>query len=312
MSNRKNSRVSFHRTLRLLAEILKNFSLQTLPNGKSKLLEKFSPLKNPKATSKRCGLVVACNTKKFAWYPSGEDEVLFIVRDNSDRKRAELALRLAKQQSERLLLNILPRSIAERLKQTTGAIAEQYESVSILFADIVGFTPLSAQMSPIELVELLNQIFSEFDKLADKHGLEKIKTIGDAYMVVGGLPERKPGHLEAIAAMALDMQAAMPQFQTPKLAQLRGENSLKIRIGISTGSVVAGVIGMKKFIYDLWGDTVNVASRMEAQGEPGKIQVTANARDTLRDLYHFSEQRKISVKGKGDMITYWLLGKNEG
>ncbi|MBP0021123.1 MAG: response regulator [Cyanobacteria bacterium SBLK] len=241
--------------------------------------------------------------------PSGENEVLFMVRDNSDRKRAELALRLAKQQSERLLLNILPRSIAERLKQTTGAIAEQYDSVSILFADIVGFTPLSAQMSPIELVELLNQIFSEFDKLADKHGLEKIKTIGDAYMVVGGLPERKPDHLEAIAAMALDMQVAMPQFKTAKLEQLRGENALQIRIGISTGSVVAGVIGMKKFIYDLWGDTVNVASRMEMQGEPDKIQMTADARAKLGDRYHFEKRGTISVKGKGDMTTYWLLGK---
>ncbi|MEM9543830.1 MAG: adenylate/guanylate cyclase domain-containing protein [Cyanobacteria bacterium P01_E01_bin.42] len=243
--------------------------------------------------------------------PSGENEVLFMVRDNSDRKRAELALRLAKQQSERLLLNILPRSIAERLKQTTGAIAEQYDSVSILFADIVGFTPLSAQMSPIELVELLNQIFSEFDKLADKHGLEKIKTIGDAYMVVGGLPEPKADHLEAIAAMALDMQAAMPQFTTAKLVQLHGEHALQIRIGISTGSVVAGVIGMKKFIYDLWGDTVNVASRMEMQGEPGRIQMTANARAKLSDRFHFQERGTISVKGKGEMKTYWLLGQEE-
>ncbi|MGK7925550.1 MAG: adenylate/guanylate cyclase domain-containing protein [Spirulina sp.] len=241
--------------------------------------------------------------------PSGKNEVLFMVRDNSDRKRAELALRLAKQQSERLLLNILPRSIADRLKQTTGAIAEQYDSVSILFADIVGFTPLSAQMSPIELVELLNQIFSAFDKLADEYGLEKIKTIGDAYMVVGGLPERKPGHLEAIADMALAMQAAMPQFEIP---QLQEERSLQIRIGISTGSVVAGVIGMKKFIYDLWGDTVNVASRMEAQGEPGKIQMTADAREKLGDRYHFHKRGEISVKGKGEMTTYWLLGKDEG
>ncbi|WP_204105307.1 MULTISPECIES: adenylate/guanylate cyclase domain-containing protein [Spirulina sp. CCY15215] len=242
--------------------------------------------------------------------PSGEDEVLFMVRDNSDRKRAELALRLAKQQSERLLLNILPRSIADRLKQNTGPIAEQYDSVSILFADIVGFTPLSAQMSAIELVELLNQIFSEFDRLADQYDLEKIKTIGDAYMVVGGLPERKPDHLEAIADMALAMQAAMPQFHTNKLTQIQGEQTLQIRIGISTGSVVAGVIGSKKFIYDLWGDTVNIASRMEAQGEPGKIQMTADARAILGDGYRFSEKRKISVKGKGEMTTYWLLGKS--
>lgn len=243
--------------------------------------------------------------------PSGEDEVLFMVRDNSDRKRAELALRLAKQQSERLLLNILPRSIADRLKQSTGPIAEQYDSVSILIADIVGFTPLSAQMSAIELVELLNQIFLEFDRLAEEYDLEKIKTIGDAYMVVGGLPERKPNHLEAIADMALAMQAAMPKFHTPKLTELQGEQNLQIRIGISTGSVVAGVIGSKKFSYDLWGDTVNVASRMEAQGEPGKIQITANAREILGDRYYFSEERTISVKGKGEMTTYWLLGKDE-
>jgi PAS domain S-box-containing protein len=229
---------------------------------------------------------------------------LSTIVDVTEQKRAELALRLAQQKSERLLLNVLPSAIAERLKHQTGAIAEQYDEVTILFADIVNFTPLATRLSPIELVNLLNKIFSTFDKLADEYGLEKIKTIGDAYMVVGGLPNPKADHAEAIANMALAMQAAMGKFQA------EDDQNLQIRIGINTGSVVAGVIGIKKFIYDLWGDAVNIASRMESQGEPGRIQVTTATQRRLQKQYTLSRRGRIQVKGKGKMTTYWLTGIN--
>src|SRR5919202_3061367 len=226
-----------------------------------------------------------------------------IQADISDRIKAEQALRLEKNKSERLLLNILPKPIAEQLKQFQGSLAQQFAEATILFADIVGFTPLSAQMPPLELLDLLNQIFSVFDKLAEKHGVEKIKTIGDAYMVAGGLPVPKDNHALAIAQMALDMQQAIQKFQTQQ-----GE-SFQIRIGINTGPVVAGVIGIKKFSYDLWGDAVNVASRMESSGIPGRIQVTAATKERLQDKFLFEERGAIAVKGKGDMISYWLIGR---
>ncbi|WP_254174276.1 adenylate/guanylate cyclase domain-containing protein [Planktothrix pseudagardhii] len=217
-------------------------------------------------------------------------------------------LRLEKERSEQLLLNILPEAIAEQLKQDTKAIASAIEEVTILFADIVGFTPLSSKVPPIELVGVLNEMFSIFDNLAEQNGLEKIKTIGDAYMVVGGLPLPKPNHAEAIADMALGMQAAMSQFQAP-LERFNIGSQFQIRIGINTGSVVAGVIGIKKFIYDLWGDAVNIASRMESSGEPGRIQVTEATYERIKDQYHFEKRGKISIKGKGEMTTYWLVGK---
>ncbi|MDY7013743.1 MAG: adenylate/guanylate cyclase domain-containing protein [Cyanobacteriota bacterium] len=207
------------------------------------------------------------------------------------------------EKSERLLLNILPAAIAQRLKQDRSPIAEQFNEVTILFADLVGFTPLSARLSPIQLVNLLDRLFSEFDRLAEQFGLEKIKTIGDAYMVAAGLPLPKPDHAEAMAEMALSMQEAVATVR-----QDRGE-SLQIRIGMHTGSVVAGVIGTHKFIYDLWGDTVNTASRMESHGLPGKIHVTEEVYRRLRDRYRFELRGELQVKGKGQMITYWLLGK---
>jgi adenylate cyclase len=217
-------------------------------------------------------------------------------------------LRLEKERSEQLLLNILPEAIAEQLKQDTKAIASAIEEVTILFADIVGFTPLSSQVPPIELVSVLNEMFSIFDHLAEQHGLEKIKTIGDAYMVVGGLPLPKLNHAEAIADMALEMQAALSQFQAP-LERFNIGSKFQIRIGINTGSVVAGVIGIKKFIYDLWGDAVNIASRMESSGEPGRIQVTEATYERIKDQYIFEKRGKIPIKGKGEMMTYWLVGK---
>ncbi|NES25381.1 MAG: adenylate/guanylate cyclase, partial [Symploca sp. SIO3E6] len=219
------------------------------------------------------------------------------------RKQAEEALRYQQEQTERLLLNILPQPIAERLKHEQGTIAENFAEVTVLFADIVGFTELSAKISAPELVELLNAIFSKFDKLAEQHGLEKIKTIGDAYMVVGGLPRIQPNHAEAIAEMAMDMQAAIADLSQ----EMRQD--FHIRIGINTGPVVAGVIGVSKFIYDLWGDAVNTASRMESHGVSGKIHLTASTHKYLRDKYLFEDRGQIRVKGKGEMNTYFLVGK---
>ena len=205
--------------------------------------------------------------------------------------------------SERLLLNILPQPIAERLKQSEGVIADNFPDVTVLFADIVDFTKLSARVPPADVVAMLNAVFSKFDQLAEKHGLEKIKTIGDAYMVVGGLPTPRPDHAEAVADMALDMRGAVA-------GRLRATGSLlTVRIGINTGPVIAGVIGTKKFIYDLWGDTVNIASRMESLGAPAGIQVTAATYERLRDRYLFERRGTVQVKGKGEMVTYQLVGR---
>jgi PAS domain S-box-containing protein len=225
------------------------------------------------------------------------------ISDVTARKVAREALRYQQEQTEQLLLNILPEAIAERLKRYQNTIADSFEGVSVLFADIVGFTEFSARTSPTELVKILNLIFSKFDQLAERHGLEKIKTIGDSYMVVAGLPTPRSDHANAIAQMALDMQAEMV-----RLGEQTGE-AFKLRIGINSGPVVAGVIGIKKFFYDLWGDTVNVASRMESQGVDGAIQVTATTYELLQDKYLFEERGVIFVKGKGDMSVYLLTGK---
>ncbi|MCL1470358.1 adenylate/guanylate cyclase domain-containing protein [Argonema antarcticum] len=206
------------------------------------------------------------------------------------------------QKSQELLLNILPEQIVKQLKQNPAAIAEQFNEVTILFADLVGFTPLAARLKPIEIVNLLNEIFSSFDAQAEHLGLEKIKTIGDAYMVAAGLPIPRADHAEAIADMALAMQAALDRVCT-KLGE-----DIQIRIGINTGIVIAGVIGTRKFIYDLWGDAVNIASRMESSSEPGSIQVTKATYERLKDKYVLQKRGIIKVKGKGEMVTYWLVG----
>ncbi|PPT07883.1 Adenylate cyclase [Geitlerinema sp. FC II] len=215
------------------------------------------------------------------------------------------ALAEERERAENLLLNILPETIVDRLKHDRSAIAESFDEVSILFADIVGFTPLSARLTPIELVDLLNLMFSTFDRLAEQFGLEKIKTIGDAYMVASGLPIPRSDHAEAMAEMALEMQAAVRRFHD------EGGHTFQIRIGINTGVVVAGVIGTKKFIYDLWGDAVNVASRMESSGEPGRIQVTQATYNILKNKYILESRGTVKVKGKGEMSTYWLKGRQE-
>jgi class 3 adenylate cyclase len=220
-----------------------------------------------------------------------------------DRRQAEAALRTEQSKYERLLLNILPQAIVDRLKSYEGSIAERFDEATILFADIVDFTPLSARMSALELVDLLNQIFSEFDLLADRFGLEKIKTIGDAYMAVGGVPVPRADHAEAVIEMAIAMRAEIRRFRRDTGRPLR------LRIGINTGAVVAGVIGIKKFSYDLWGDAVNIASRMESQGLPGKIQVTEATYRQLSDRYHFERWANLNVKGRGRMTTYLLVGR---
>lgn len=227
-----------------------------------------------------------------------------IVEDITERKQAEAALRAEQEKSERLLLNILPQEIATQLKQEQGAIATRFDQVTVLFSDIVNFTGIAARLSPTELVNLLNEIFSAFDHLAEQYGLEKIKTIGDAYMVVGGLPAPRDDHAEAIAKMALEMQQVISQFSTPDGEQFR------LRIGINTGPVVAGVIGIRKFSYDLWGDTVNVASRMESHGMVDKIQVAESTYRLLKTKYFFSSRGSISIKGKGSMMAYFLENRD--
>jgi len=218
--------------------------------------------------------------------------------------RARAALDVERQRSERLLLNVLPASIAARLKQSQGVIADGFPDVTVLFADIVNFTPLSEGITPEGVVQLLDELFSGFDQLAQRHGLEKIKTIGDAYMVVGGLPDSRPDHAEAVAEMALAMREEVARRVGPT------GRPLQVRIGIDTGPVVAGVIGRSKFSYDLWGDTVNTASRMESQGLPGCIQVTERTYQRLRNRYRFQQRGPIQVRGKTAMVTYLLLGRN--
>jgi adenylate cyclase len=225
------------------------------------------------------------------------------------RVKTHLMLKLARERiqeeqqlSERLLLNILPAPIASRLKQGEKAIADDYAQVTVLFADIVNFTAISAHMTPACLIEMLNKTFSVFDQLAENRGLEKIKTIGDGYMVVGGLPQPRPDHAEAIADMALEMQRVIAT-QTDDTG-----HPLSLRIGIATGPVVAGVIGSAKFSYDVWGDTVNTASRIETHGCTGRIQVTTAVYEHLRDKYQFEARGVIQVKNKGEMTTYFLTG----
>ena len=217
--------------------------------------------------------------------------------DALDREHRALTLEQAK--SERLLLNVLPEVIAVRLKESNEIIADGFDDVTVLFADIAGFTPLAARLTPEELVRMLDGLFSEFDAIAARHGLEKIKTIGDAYMVAGGLPVPRADHAEAVVNMALEMRETVGRVSS---------GSLSVRIGIDSGPVVAGVIGRTKFIYDLWGDTVNTASRMESHGVPGQVQLTSRAADAVRERYDVASRGMIDVKGKGPMETFFLVG----
>jgi adenylate cyclase len=215
------------------------------------------------------------------------------------RVNTHLTLDYLHRENERLLLNVLPASIANKLKQQVGIIAERFDDASVLFADIVGFTPLSAQLSPTELIESLNRVFSGFDELADHHKLEKIKTIGDGYMVAGGLIEQNADHLAAMATMALAMHE--------NARKLNSEfGGLSLRIGLQVGSVIAGVIGIRKFIYDVWGDTVNTASRLESHGAPGRTHVSEMVFERLQGRFAFEARGTTELKGRGPMNTYFL------
>jgi len=216
-------------------------------------------------------------------------------------RNAESKLEREHAKSERLLHNILPQAIVKRLKKRPDVIADGHDAVTVLFCDIVGFTPLSETLSPHELVEMLDELFSRFDALTKRHGLEKIKTIGDAYMLAGGLPLACDDHAIRVARMALDMQEEAKGFE-------KFGTTLGLRIGFHSGAVVAGVIGRSKFAYDLWGDTVNTASRMESEGVVGKIQVSDATRSLLEDEFEFAPRGSIAIKGKGDMQTHFLLG----
>jgi class 3 adenylate cyclase/CheY-like chemotaxis protein len=209
-------------------------------------------------------------------------------------------LHLAQRRSEELLLNVLPRGIVQRLTSGESAIADHFENVTVLFADLVGFTAYAARLAPRTVVQRLNEIFSAFDELVERHGVEKIKTIGDGYLAVGGLPIARPDHADAIADLAIDMQDAVARFN-----QRTGER-LVIRTGINSGPVVAGIIGTSRFSYDLWGDTVNTASRMESHGLPGAIHISEATRRLLEARYVTEPRGTMEVKGKGPMATHLL------
>jgi class 3 adenylate cyclase len=228
---------------------------------------------------------------------------VFHQRRVIEAQRHELALE--KDKSDRLLANMLPESVAARLREDPSALAEAFDEVSVLFGDLVGFTNLAATMPATELVQMLDGLFSRFDELAGRYGVEKVKTIGDSYMVVGGCPERSADHAERTAAMGLAMVAELRCF-----AAERGL-PLELRVGMHTGPVVAGVIGTRRFSFDLWGDTVNTASRMEQHGVPGRVQISAAARVVLADRFAVEERGPVSVKGKGEMRTFLLVDPAE-
>jgi adenylate cyclase len=208
------------------------------------------------------------------------------------------------QQAEMLLLNILPKEISDTLKAEQRTIADQYAAVSILFADVVGFTPMAARMTAMELVDLLNQVFLCFDGLIEKYDLEKIKTIGDCYMVASGVPRSRSDHATALVDLALDMQAAVAGTRF-------GGRKLALRIGINSGPVVAGIIGRKKFTYDLWGESVNLASRMESHGSPGCIQITRSTYQLIKDAFDCEAAGPIEVKGAGRVEVWQVLGRKK-
>jgi guanylate cyclase len=230
--------------------------------------------------------------------------ILFFKYFIDQREKAYRLLHLEEQKAENLLLNILPREIAAILKNENRTIADQFEGASILFADLVGFTPLTAVLAPVEMVELLNEVFSHFDALVEKYDVEKIRTIGDNYMVAAGVPRPRPDHAEALARMALDMRAYLDSRPNTNGRQV------EFRIGINSGPVIGGVIGRKKFVYDLWGDAVNTASRMESQGVPGKIQITETTYDLIKEEFVCEPRGVMQVKGKGEMRTWFLVGEN--
>jgi guanylate cyclase len=230
--------------------------------------------------------------------------VFLVLRYFIDQKnKAYALLAIEQEKSENLLLNVLPKEIADLLKEKDQTIANYFEQASILFADLVGFTQLSAKLEPAAMVELLNEVFSRFDELTDQYGLEKIRTIGDNYMVASGVPIPRDDHAQALAGLALDMRSYIKAFSGEM------EDSIDFRIGINSGSLIAGVIGKNKFHYDVWGDMVNIASRMESHGVAGKIQVTRATYSLLKDECLFERRGMIEIKGKGEMETWFLIGR---
>jgi adenylate cyclase len=232
------------------------------------------------------------------------EQKLSIIEEHKDLLLAE------QRKSERLLRNILPVSVAEKLKRGERSLAAAHPEVTVLFADVVGFSGLATRLSADVLVATLNELFSTFDQLADKYGIEKIKTIGDAYMAAAGLPKARPEHVQLMARFALDMLDSVATRNAVDGGDGQG-GRLALRIGIHTGPVIAGVIGEKRLIYDLWGDTVNVASRMEAHGVEGRIHVTDAVRSVLLSEFELEPRGPVEVKGRGVMNTYFLVGRLE-
>ncbi len=250
----------------------------------------------------------------FALNFAGVSSIVFLLLRYAatEKQKAQARLEEAHQmlqqeqdRSERLLLNILPGSIAERLKNSNQTIADGFADVSVMFVDIVNFTKIAEGLNPQQVFSMLNKVFSSFDELAEKYGLEKIKTIGDAYMVAGGLNNQRADYSDALVDMALEMRDLLHNdFQVNQL-------HLEVRIGIGTGPVVAGVVGKKKFIYDLWGDTVNIASRITSEGVPGMVQVDETTYRRLQKRFDFHEPQTIYLKGKGNMVVYRAIGRKQ-
>ncbi|HUG74947.1 MAG TPA: adenylate/guanylate cyclase domain-containing protein [Acidimicrobiia bacterium] len=262
------------------------------------------------------GLLDSRLADQFAPLPGGMARSFFVINAiavgltyfvglrffDSERTRARAVIQEQRERADALLLNVLPGEIAERLKAGERVIADELPAVSILFADIVGFTSTTAALPPERVVADLGEVFAAIDALVARHGLEKLKTIGDAYEVVAGAPIAREDHAEAIAELALDLMAGVAGMPL-------GESSVAFRIGIDTGRGVGAVIGTHKFTYDVWGDAVNTASRMESHGVPGRIQVTSRYRQLLDGRYRFESRGEIEVRGKGSMETWFLVGR---
>jgi len=243
---------------------------------------------------------IAAGANDFLNKPVDMQDVTLRVRNAIHGKHLHDQLQAEQRKSESLLLSIFPHAIAERMKQGETTIAESHPDVTVMLADLVGFTTLSAHIRPVEVVQFLNEIFSAFDALADRYCLEKIKTIGDAYMVAGGLPTARADHAQAIASLALDMQKAVEHFNEDY------STSIRLRVGICTGPVVAGTIGRRKFAYDLWGETVNMACRLEATGRPGAIQVSESTHEVLKDKFQFESKHLVETRSPDETFAYWL------
>jgi class 3 adenylate cyclase len=267
-----------------------------------------SPVINDRTKLKEYGLTLS----DFPMHDSTADLVVFQQQRLINRKLENLVqertvqLEAEQAKSDSLLHEMLPAGIVKRLKSGEGLIADRFTSVSVLFADLVGFTPLTAELAPAEVVELLMELFSHFDSLIGKYGVEKIRTIGDNYMVASGLPHPRPDHAQALAHMALEMSAyirSRPPYRNRRV---------DFRMGLSSGPVIAGVIGHRRFQYDLWGDAVNTASRMESSGTAGKIQITRETFELIQDEFTCEPRGKVMVKGKGELETWYLVGLRSG